>query len=343
MAATTSIARATQKHSKESPRTLLAVVDVGGNSISLEVRDARNPMQVDRSLPKKFKSFCGLAQSIGPCGSIGQKAMDCAIQTLHVIEAKIKNLEDRGHTVITRAVGTAPFRDAINGEDFAEHIRQETNIDLKIIKGKKEARYAAKGVLAYFPGISGIVADTGGGSTELALIEEGKVTKVTSLPLGMLRIKSAADPHAFIQEHLDDLPKAFSGHSTLILTGGTNRNISKSFARAYDLDISRAGMECHVPAESLSYYLAQLSEAEPGSLTTEFGIKKERAGLIKPAHILLEALRNRLDIRDMVLTKATMRDGIRMNMLKKDLPKAELAMLIAQHSAIPHLIQPEAA
>lgn len=342
MTAALSIAGTSYTQHKDAPRTLLAVIDVGGNSISLEIRDVRNPMQVDRSLPKKFKSFCGLAQSIGPCGSISEKAMACALDTLKTVDQKITTLEKAGHTVIVKAVGTAPFRDAVNGAAFAERIRQETGIDLKVIKGTKEAKFAAKGVLAYFPGISGIVADTGGGSTELALIEQGKILEKASLPLGTLRIKSADDPRAFIAQHLESLPDAFSEHETLILTGGTNRNISKSFAKAFDLNICRAGTECIVPVESLSAYVSELAGVKPRPLTTEFGIKKERVGLIEPSHILLEALREKLGIKHVVLTKASMRDGIRMGMMKKDVPKDELVAMIAQQSAAPHLLQPAA-
>lgn len=315
------------------PKHLLATIDVGGNSISLEVRTVEEPIikpgryaalkpDDDFELPPKFKKFCGLAAGIGHCGKLSKDSRDCGIDTLKEIAARINALEDAGHDVEVIAVGTAPFRDAKNGAAYKKRIKKETGIDLRILTPNEEAAYAAAGVTAYFPKLSAIVIDTGGGSTEFALVEDGTIKDTFSLPLGTRRIEEADDPEAFIAAQLATLPEAFTGREDLplVLTGGTFRALCKYFERVHNHSLDDLLTPTTVPLQGVFNHAKELStmiaRAEKSSLTTEelafiFQVNEDRVPRIPTATRLLEALKNKTGAQTTILTSATMRDGLR--------------------------------
>ena len=89
-----------------------------------------------------------------------------------------------------RAVGTAAFRLAINGQAFVDEIRQVTRLPLEIISGEVEAEHMAIGVLSALDPLpaQALVVDIGGGSTEFVLCSQQKVVWSRSLPLGVVRL-----------------------------------------------------------------------------------------------------------------------------------------------------------
>ena len=88
-------------------------------------------------------------------------------------------------------LATEAIRRASNGADLVEAIRRESGLDVRVLSGAEEARFAALGVIAGFYRPTGIVADMGGGSVEMARIAEGSVgAETVSLPIGALPVQS---------------------------------------------------------------------------------------------------------------------------------------------------------
>ncbi|MCB1531811.1 MAG: hypothetical protein KDJ35_02975 [Alphaproteobacteria bacterium] len=294
---------------------LLAVVDIGGNSISLEVRKAKSPYKKDKKLSNKIREFCGLAQGIGKDGLIEDSAQDSALETLAAIKAEIQRLKAEGYNIHTRVIGTAPFRDAKNGQAFAQRIKNEIGFEVETISGEQEAELAGLGVLAHFPTLSGIVIDTGGGSTEFALLENGEITHVFSLPLGMRRIASSNDPEGFIRDQLAKLPIEFHNNTPIILTGGINRALAKAYAHAHDFKIhkyDRKGKPYEIEQADYNSFIHQI-QIDP-DLQEEFKVKSQRRGQIETATLLIDALQDVVGAENVILTKANMRDGVRAQM-----------------------------
>jgi exopolyphosphatase/guanosine-5'-triphosphate,3'-diphosphate pyrophosphatase len=64
-------------------------------------------------------------------------------------------------------VATAAAREAEDGQDFIDRVRDETGFTVRVLSGEEEAHYAAVGVLAGAPDAEGVVGDLGGASLEL--------------------------------------------------------------------------------------------------------------------------------------------------------------------------------
>lgn len=103
------------------------------------------------------------------------------------------------------AVGTAALRESVNADAVQKAAEDRFGIPLRIIDGADEAAYCFIGAIQGLPVSDGLMADIGGGSTEVVLFTERAMRSSVSLPLGSLRIAN--------QFRLTDLPNAEDVHA----------------------------------------------------------------------------------------------------------------------------------
>lgn len=90
-------------------------------------------------------------------------------------------------------VATEALRIAANGEELLDRIHDETSWQIEIISGDREAELTYLGLKDLVPdGEDCAIVDIGGGSTEIVVIRDGKVTLQKSVPVGSGRL---ADRH----------------------------------------------------------------------------------------------------------------------------------------------------
>lgn len=98
------------------------------------------------------------------------------------------------------AVGTAALRESANANAVLKTAQDRFGINLEIIDGGDEAAYCFIGAIHGLPVSDGLLADIGGGSTEIVQFNGRAMGSSVSLPLGSLRIAN--------QFRLTDLPNA---------------------------------------------------------------------------------------------------------------------------------------
>lgn len=88
------------------------------------------------------------------------------------------------------AYATSAMREAENGKEVAKKIAKKTGIEIEIIDGNAEAELIFATELKNFilDENNYLYVDVGGGSTELTLITNGKVSKSNSFPIGTVRL-----------------------------------------------------------------------------------------------------------------------------------------------------------
>ena len=164
-----------------------AVIDVGSNSVRLVA------YRLDGRALTPFlneKVMAGLGRNLGATGRLSPEGMEQALRTLR----RFRMLIDGLGVSDVFAVATAAMRDSEDGAAFAEQVRTETGIDLRIIDGAEEARLSALGVLAGAPEARGVVGDLGGSSLELVEVSPAGPARGETWPLGPL---SLMDGHVF--------------------------------------------------------------------------------------------------------------------------------------------------
>lgn len=167
-------------------REAVAIVDIGSNSVRLVIYEG-----VVRSPAILFneKIMAGLGRGVAKTGMLDAEAVR---QTLDGLR-RFRALAAQAGAETIHVIATAAAREAKNGPEFIAQASAAIGVPIRVLSGREEAHYAAKGVISGFHGGDGIVADMGGGSLELVEIRDHVIGDGITLPLGGLRIQDDSD------------------------------------------------------------------------------------------------------------------------------------------------------
>jgi exopolyphosphatase / guanosine-5'-triphosphate,3'-diphosphate pyrophosphatase len=162
----------------------LGVLDVGSNTIHLLVVDAYPGA---RPMPAfSHKTELRLADHLEDSGRLSQTGAE---SLRSVVEEALRVAEDKGVTELI-AFATSALRDAENGEQVLDRIREKTGASITVMTGEEEARLTFLAARRWFGWSSGrlLVMDIGGGSLEVASGIDEEPDAMLSLPLGAGRL-----------------------------------------------------------------------------------------------------------------------------------------------------------
>ncbi len=144
----------------------VGIVDIGTNSTRLliaEVGDRHVTAEIERR-----SSVTRLGTGVDAGGRLGEEAMERVFATLTDYSDDLERHQAQ-HRI---AVLTSAVRDAANGADFAERVQDRYRLTPHILTGEQEARLTFLGATSErdpSDGTPTLVADIGGGSTELVI------------------------------------------------------------------------------------------------------------------------------------------------------------------------------
>lgn len=168
----------------------VAVIDVGSNSIKLLVaRRATPPTPLEAVFAETIETriSAGISDSMPKLNAGAMDAGSASIQEL-------LRLAEKFEPVAIKLVATSAVRDAHNGMDFIDRIKNETGHILQVLDGEAEANYIGRG-LACDPQLQEIdnflQMDLGGGSLELVRFANNAIQDAISLQLGSVRLTEA--------------------------------------------------------------------------------------------------------------------------------------------------------
>jgi len=126
---------------------------------------------------------------------LGHGGMNKSIITKPSFDRGIKCLKNYSktcnrHNIDTiYAYGTSTLRQAKNANKFVELVKKQTNIEIKILSGKEEAKLIYKGIkMGYDFHEKSVIMDIGGGSTEFILADKNGLIDKASFDIGISRI-----------------------------------------------------------------------------------------------------------------------------------------------------------
>lgn len=257
---------------------VLAAIDVGSNTILLLI--ARSDPTIGLTIIDEAEDQPRLGAGLGATGRLSAEAMTRALESL---ARMLERCRRQGVTQMA-AVATAAMREAKNGDEFVQRVR-ELGIPLRIIPPEEEAALAYRAAAYHFPGPGRLlIADIGGGSLELVGADEGRIELTDSLPLGAVRLTELQLPLASLRDHVrESLSSALAGNrwsgARLIGSGGTFATLARMVnARRGAPDAVVHGTE--VSRLELERVLNQLSTLTADQRRKVPGLKPERADII---------------------------------------------------------------
>lgn len=168
---------------RQTPVSVAAAIDIGSNSIKMTVA-RRGPTGLFEELGSASETV-RLGAGLDATGRLAPDRVEAALETLGRFAAEARQ---RGAERVV-AVATEATRVASNGPAFLARVERETGIEVKAIDGDEEAALTFRG-LAASTDVSGklLIADIGGGSTELIVAENDEMRAARSIPLGSGRL-----------------------------------------------------------------------------------------------------------------------------------------------------------
>ncbi|MGZ3404368.1 MAG: Ppx/GppA phosphatase family protein [Phenylobacterium sp.] len=285
-----------------------AVIDVGSNSVRLVIYrlDGRAIWTVYNE-----KALAGLGRDLPTTGRLSPQGVEVAMTAVR----RFRALLDGWRAEDVTAAATAAVREAADGPYFLKRIREETGLNVRVLSGDEEARYAALGVIAGQPDAEGVVGDLGGSSLELIRLgaNGGGADGAATLPLGPFALGAPRPLDTDRTARL--IETALAPHANRFATrhfhavGGAWRNLAlfQMELADYPLHVAHQYEMSRADALSVSRLVARQSRA---SLERMQGLSKKRIETLPYSAVVLEALIEALGIERITVSAYGVREGL---------------------------------
>lgn len=318
----------------------VGVMDIGSNSIRLVVYDGmkRVPLPVYNE-----KAFCSLAKGLGKTNKLNPEGVKMARRAVARLLAIVKLME----VVELHVVATAAIRDADDGKAFVKELERVHGVKIKVISGKREARYAAYGIQSSHYQSRGLVGDLGGGSMELISLEDPLLETFDTMPLSPLRLMDrAGDNRKYMRDiasnHLSQLEWLKKGDFPVFYgIGGSFRSLATIHMKRQDYPL-RLIHNYEATTESLLPMLEEIA-ALPENKVETLPVDAKRQPQMPAAAIILSELLQISGAKKMIFSTSGIREGLLYSQLSPYLRKedplisscAELAEQNRRHPGYP--------
>ncbi|MGH8290228.1 MAG: exopolyphosphatase [Steroidobacteraceae bacterium] len=296
---------------------VLAAVDLGSNSFHLVVARYSHGQLV---IIDRLREMVRLAAGVAENGRIDKDAAALALACLQRFGQRLRDM--RADSV--RVVGTNALRLAHRKQAFLERAREALGHPIQIISGMEEARLIYAGVAHTMPSEPGkrLVADIGGGSTEL-IIGEGLIPlELESLQMGCVSLseryfrdgkisaKRIAAARMAARLELEPVQAAFKrrGWDRSAGSSGTVRAIGESIRELDNqaVAITPAGLELVID------YLVQAGHVRELKLAP---LTEDRRPVFPGGIAILAEIVAGLGIKEMRIADGAMREGLLYDMV----------------------------
>ena len=304
----------------------LAVVDIGSNSGRVIV--VRLGQGGHLEILSDARTTLRLIRDIGASGKLGAQAEERTLAALHDFMAVAAG----AGATRTIVVATAAVREASNGDAFVARLAAATGLDIRVIDGDEEARYAFHGAVHGLPVNSGLLVDVGGGSLEVSRFRDRRALRGWTLPLGALRLTDrflAGDPPkqgemARLQDHVAatlhevGITPLQPGEA-MVGTGGTIRNLAKAHRAAIPYPVPR--LHGYVLSRrGLRDVTDRILDRPLGRRTAISGLSADRADSIAGGALVVQTVMDELDAPELVVSGQGLREGIAFEELSRRMP-----------------------
>lgn len=280
-----------------------AAIDIGSNAMRLLITNIVEQEGKETQFNKSalIRVPIRLGQDAFTVGEITSENVDRMVDAMTAFKLLMKVYKIEKY----KACATSAMREAYNGKEVVDIIRQKADIDIDIIDGKVEAAIIASSDLHSFLSTDKtyLYVDVGGGSTEFSLFSDGKMVTSKSFKNGTVRLLNNMVNDVVWQE-IEKWIKTICepyDNVTLIGSGGNINKIHKLSEKQQDRPLS------YVYLTAQYQYLNSLSYEQR---IAELGLNTDRADVIIPAtQIYLNAMKWS-GARQIYVPKIGLSDGI---------------------------------
>jgi exopolyphosphatase/guanosine-5'-triphosphate,3'-diphosphate pyrophosphatase len=307
------------------PSKTVAAIDIGANSIRMVVAEVLPDGRVEAL--ERLHRAVRLGQDAFRRGRLGTESMNSAIAILR----DYRQMLTLYRVERVRAVATSAVREAGNSDSFINRVFMATGLNLEVIATSEESRLTVSAVreavgdaLSVNQG-EALIAEAGGGSTLLTVLDNGEIAAAQSLRLGSIRLQELFSTSEEPPERSAELLRY---HIANVISGLKNSmplTLVRSFV-AVGGDARFAGREVGKPIGTSDLYsvargaLDKLVERcehfTAEELAKRYGLPFTEAETLMPALLVYQRLLASTRARQMIVSRVSMRDGLLMDLAR---------------------------
>jgi exopolyphosphatase / guanosine-5'-triphosphate,3'-diphosphate pyrophosphatase len=290
----------------------LAAVDLGSNSFHLQVgRVVEGQIYLLDGLREPVRLGAGLTRD----RKIDRATQVRALEALARFGERLRGFEPDS----VRAVGTNTLRVAKNAPQFLAEAREALGFPIEVIFGREEARLIYLGVSHSLPQSQHrrLVADIGGGSTELIIGTGYEPELMESLPMGCVSFSLKYFPDARVDKssmkkaelaasnEVEGIEKAYrrAGWRRAVGSSGTAKTIAAIL-------VASGWSEHGISAQGLDKLRDRLIKAGNLERLTLPGLREDRKPILAGGVAILGAVFSVLGIDEMEVSDGALRQGV---------------------------------
>jgi exopolyphosphatase/guanosine-5'-triphosphate,3'-diphosphate pyrophosphatase len=219
-----------------------------------------------------------------------------------------------------RAVATSASREATNRKAFVKQIQQKSGIRLEVISALEESRLGREAVFAGLGPDSQVrcIADLGGGSLEVSVLQDHTVLQTAQLPVGTVRLMTTLNLHgglraaqaeqvrrylrALLESKLSSRPNLADGLTVAL--GGNAETLA---------NVAPGPRHHGIPTLELSLLRERLPELLPMDIRDRmkaYGVRRDRADVMGIAAVIFVTLGRYLNVRTLAVPAVGVREGV---------------------------------
>ena len=281
----------------------IAAIDIGSNAARLLINEVTEPKKGKPEFMKLnlLRIPLRLGIDVFTSGKIGAEREEMVISSMKVFSDLMKIYKVEHY----RACATSAMRDAKNGAEIIQAVKQTSGIDIEIISGDEEAtliyeNHVAEGLdkdSAY------LYIDVGGGSTELTFYENGEMKYERSFNIGTIRLLNHLVTDEHWKEMKEEIRKNINSKKPVVAIG-SGGNINKIFSMSKTKDGKP------MSAAYLKKYYKEMNGLTVAERMSRYAIREDRADVLVPALEIFNNVMTWSDIDKIFVPKISVADGL---------------------------------
>ena len=278
-----------------------AAVDIGSNAIRLLIVGVLKTNSVHKYRKISLvRAPIRLGQDVFLYKKISNEKLKLLLNTLKAFKLlmSVHNIDRY------KICATSAMRESKNSKEVLKRVRKKLNLDINIISGKDEASIIANVFAKDFNNHKNLLyVDVGGGSTELTIIDKGKIVKSKSFKIGTVRILNnlvKKDTWGKYEEWIKKHTKIYNGILTIASGGNANKLLKIS------------GKEIGKPMsiEVIKEIYLELNKYSFEDRVIKLNLSTDRADVIIPATEIYLKSMNFCKSNQIIIPRIGLADGI---------------------------------
>ncbi len=296
----------------------VACVDAGSNAIRFVAAEFSDPTTYRTLVYERVPIRLG--HQVFLRGRLDPETLDATVQAFSSFHQHMVRLGIEHY----RAVATSAVREARNGPLLVDRIAREAHLALEVITGTEEARLVHTAVASRVDLKSGtwILADLGGGSVEVSLVDDAGILWSESHTMGSVRLLeelsgSEDDPGRFrrlLEEYVSVLripaPAQYWEPTGFMATGGNIESLASLGIGERDEQGVRS-----LSVDDLESVIDMLSRMSYRERMDQLGLREDRADVILPAAMVYYRLARLLEMDTILVPGVGVKDGILLDLV----------------------------